>query len=161
MARVTSFATAVAAAGAVWMTISLPVAVADGGQMVRTESGKVRCWVTASGTGTTVKGPVVICEASSPMSPPFDQWENNGFLNGPMTSYGSHYHAAVVDAAGNFSFQDGGNLGGSSSDGLVLQYGQTYNLQGWTIVSGPDGTRFTNSGTGRGMFVSIENVYAF
>ncbi len=44
---------------------------------------------------------------------------------------------------------------------VVLQYGQTYNVQGWRIVSGPDGTRFTNSSTGHGMFVSIQNVYTF
>jgi hypothetical protein len=30
-----------------------------------------------------------------------------------------------------------------------------------TIVTGSDGTRFTNDGTGHGMFVSIENVSSF
>lgn len=132
-----------------------PPAVADGGQYVRTQSGKVRCWVTASGMGTGVKGPVVICEASGP--------ENVGFLQAPMYGYGSmHYTGAVVDGAGNFSFQGGGNIGGANlDDDLVLSYGKSYNIQGWTIVSSPGGTRFTNNATGRGMFVSIENVYSF
>jgi len=44
---------------------------------------------------------------------------------------------------------------------VVLNYGQLYHLQGWTINPGEDGTRFTNDGTGRGMFVSIDNVYSF
>jgi hypothetical protein len=44
---------------------------------------------------------------------------------------------------------------------VVLTYGQTYHIQGWTIDPNSDGTRFTNDGTGHGMFVSIENVYSF
>ena len=43
----------------------------------------------------------------------------------------------------------------------LLNYGQTYHLQGWTILANSDGTRFTNDGTGHGMFVSIENVAPF
>jgi hypothetical protein len=42
---------------------------------------------------------------------------------------------------------------------VVLAYGKTYN--GWTILPTSDGTRFANDRTGHGMFVSIENVYAF
>ena len=42
---------------------------------------------------------------------------------------------------------------------VVLAYGKTYN--GWTILPPSDGTRFANDRTGHGMFVSIENVYAF
>jgi hypothetical protein len=34
-------------------------------------------------------------------------------------------------------------------------------MLGWTILPSSDGTRFTNDGTGHGMFVSIENVYSF
>ena len=130
-----------------------PLGAADSGQYVRTQSGRVRCWVTPNAT---------ICEASGPITPPWDQWENNGFLQSPLTSYGSHYHNAVVDAAGNFSFQDGGNIGAAHPENdLVLAYGKPYTVEGWSITSGPDGTRFTNNNTGHGMFVSIENVYAF
>jgi hypothetical protein len=32
--------------------------------------------------------------------------------------------------------------------------------QGWVARPDSDGTRFTKDGTGHGMFVSIENVYA-
>lgn len=139
-----------------------PPATADGGQYVRTQSGRVRCWVTSSGSGTGSNGPVVICEASGPTSPPWDQWENTGFLQAPMETPQIHCTGAVVDAAGKFSFQCGANIGGAHPESdLVLNYGQTYNVQGWTISSSPDGTRFTNGGTGHGMFVSIENTYPF
>ena len=42
-----------------------------------------------------------------------------------------------------------------------MQYGQTYNIRGWTVAASEVGTRFTNNATGHGMFVSIENVYPF
>ena len=53
--------------------------------------------------------------------------ENNGFLQAPPTSYGAHYHNAVVDAAGAFSFQDGGNIGAAHPENdLILNYGKAY-----------------------------------
>lgn len=138
-----------------------PATASDNGQYVRTQSGRVRCWVTATGAMTGTNQPTVICEASGPTSPPWDQWENNGFLQAPLVRPGLHYPGAVVDATGNFSFQVG-NIGAAHpEDDLVLNYGQTYNIQGWTITSNPDGTRFVNNGTGHGMFVSIENTYPF
>ncbi|OBG38133.1 hypothetical protein A5673_15640 [Mycobacterium sp. E3198] len=58
-----------------------------------------------------------------------------------------------------------GNIaaGGSASpqNDIVLNYGQAYNVLGWTILPNSDGTRFTNDGTGHGMFVSIDNVAPF
>lgn len=43
---------------------------------------------------------------------------------------------------------------------VTLTYGQTYHFLGWTVLPSSDGTRFTNDGTGHGMFVSVENVYS-
>jgi len=43
----------------------------------------------------------------------------------------------------------------------VLQYGQTYHINGWTVLPSSDGTTFTNDATGHGMFVSIDNVNSF
>jgi hypothetical protein len=58
-----------------------------------------------------------------------------------------------------------GNIGGVGPDwaqtDTTLNYGQTYHILGWTILPGGDGTRFTNDGTGHGMFVSVENVAPF
>ncbi len=49
---------------------------------------------------------------------------------------------------------------GLASD-IVLNYGQTYHINGWTILPSFDGTRFTNDRTGHGMFVSVDNVSSF
>ena len=34
--------------------------------------------------------------------------------------------------------------------------GQTYHMQGWTILPTSDGTRFTNDATGHGMFIGSD-----
>jgi hypothetical protein len=55
-----------------------------------------------------------------------------------------------------------GNIPGAHPENdTVLNYGQTYDILGWTILPSSDGTRFTNDGTGHGMFVSVENVAPF
>ena len=41
---------------------------------------------------------------------------------------------------------------------MILQYGQPYHFVGWLIQSNSNGTTITNDATGRGMFVSVENV---
>lgn len=41
---------------------------------------------------------------------------------------------------------------------MFCVYGQTCDIKGWTILPSSDGTRFTNDGTGRGMFVSCPNA---
>jgi len=53
---------------------------------------------------------------------------------------------------------EGPNRGG---DDQQLNYGTNYHFNGWTVEGSSDGTRFTNDGTGHGMFVSIQNVYSF
>jgi hypothetical protein len=42
-----------------------------------------------------------------------------------------------------------------------MQYGKTYQANGWTIDASSGGTRLTNHASGHGMFVSNENVYSF
>jgi hypothetical protein len=132
-----------------------PTAGADPGtsEYVRTQSGKVRCLVMTNNVGHG-GGPAVICEASGP--------ENTGFLQAPTTDYGSHWHNAVVDSAGNFNWADA-NIGGGGQpeDDVVLTYGRTLRVAGWIITPSSDGTTFTDDATGHGMFVSIEDVRAF
>lgn len=141
--------------------VALGMAVApeaSASQYVRTESGRVRC----------VVGPdKVACEAGGPGS--------TGFLQAPITMPesqcryapcpgGMHRDLAEVAASGAFRWMDG-NIGGVGQDwaqtDTTLNYGQTYQIQGWTVLPNSDGTRFTNDGTGHGMFVSIENVAPF
>jgi hypothetical protein len=76
---------------------------------------------------------------------------------------GHHWDLATVTSGGAFKWDDG-NIPGTTqamANDVVLNYGQTYHLQGWTINPGEDGTRFSNDGTGHGMFVSIDNVSSF
>ena len=66
-----------------------------------------------------------------------------------------------VDASGDFRFPEGNIGGGADPQDVVLVYGQTYQFNGWTIVSTIDGTRLTYDGTGHGMFVAIDGVSSF
>jgi hypothetical protein len=120
---------------------------ANPGDYVITQSGKVQCVVLYER---------VVCQANSPQSP-------TGFLQAPSSDFaGGHWRIANVDAAGNFAWDPNYGIQGSvRRNPLVMNYGQTYNIQGWTIAPSEVGTRFTNQATGHGMFVSIENVFAF
>jgi hypothetical protein len=112
---------------------------------------------------------VVVCEAQGNAAPDqlgFPQAPTNPAMNCPpppgtyLRCVGpSHWDQAVVHASGAFNWHDG-NIGVYSPD-TTLSYGQIYDIQGWTIAPGEDGTRFTNDATGHGMFVSIDNVSSF
>lgn len=115
-------------------------------QYVRTQSGAVRCVVIAAEQNNGDS--MVTCE------------HGPGFAQAPTTESGAHSDEAVVRASGTFSWNNA-NLGGSPQTDLVLNYGQTFHVLGWTIVPSSDGTRFTFDGTGHGMFVSIDNVKSF
>jgi hypothetical protein len=134
---------------------AVPSAMAD--SSVRTQSGNTRCEV---GSDT------VVCQylpgfSQAPVEPPSNCPPPPGtYLR--CTS-GIHWDLAVVTSAGAFKWDDG-NIPGTPqamANDVVLNYGQTYHVQGWTIVPNEDGTRFTNDGTGHGMFVSIDNVSSF
>ena len=76
---------------------------------------------------------------------------------------GIHWDLAVVISAGAFKW-DNGNIPGTPevmANDVILSYGQTYHLNGWTMIPAEDGTRFTNDSTNHGMFVSIDNVSPF
>lgn len=104
---------------------------------MRTQSGAVRCIVISAELNNGDS--MVTCE------------HGPGFAQAPAGPYGEHFDEAVIRASG----------GGTPQNDMVLNYGQTYHVLGWTIVPTSDGTRFTNDGTGHGMFVSIDNVKSF
>lgn len=139
--------------------IALSMAVipmAQAASYVRTESGRVRC---------IVQPDRVACEASGPGSTGFPQapiaMPESGCTYSPCPG-GIHFDIAEVTASGGLTWKDG-NIGGGGTpqNDLVLNYGQTYQISGWTVLPNSDGTRFTNDGTGHGVFVSIENVAPF
>ncbi len=84
-------------------------------------------------------GPNVICQGPFVQAPGDDQ--------------------AFVTAAGEFRYR-GANIGVGYDhppfDTLVP--GQTYHLQGWTVVARDDGIRFTNDGTWHGMFIRSDTT---
>lgn len=124
--------------------ITAPSASADPSdyQYVRTETGEVRCVISA---------PHVGCERTSA----------EGFPDAPKSqSGGGNGNIAGVDADGTFNYGEG-NIGGVDADEVTLTYGQTYRFKGWTVDPSFDGTRFTNDASGHGMFVSIERVSPF
>lgn len=100
---------------------------------IETKSGKTRCQISQTSVG---------CEAQ--------------FTNSPEQG-GIPANGVTVSADGRFRWLVG-NLGDITP--VTLDY-RTYQAQGWTIAADESGTRFTNSRTRHGMFVSIERVDSF
>lgn len=107
-------------------------------QYVRTESGKVRCVISAE---------EAVCERASA----------DGFPDAPAGADGTRWNLAIIHADGDFNWNEG-NIGDGGTNEVVLAYGTPFSFHGWTVVSTFDGTRLTNDGTGHGMFVSIDGV---
>ena len=119
---------------------------ASDSQYVLPPSGRYRCLVNSG----------ALHEADVACEPSWINGQPGRFAQGPVGA------VVTVNDQGVLSWHPGANIGvGSPSDRTSLQYGNTYEINVWTVVSGVDGTRFTNNATGHGMFVSIENVYPF
>jgi hypothetical protein len=100
---------------------------------IETKSGVTRCQINSKSVG---------CEAA--------------FTNSPLQD-GEHANGVNINANGTVQWVLG-NLGAIPT--VTIDY-NTYDAQGWTISATPDGTRFTNTSTGHGMFVSIQKVDTF
>ena len=100
---------------------------------VETKSGLTRCQISEAEVG---------CES---------QFTNSVEVNG-MPANG-----VKLTADGAMSWVVG-NLGNIPV--VTLDY-QTYSALGWTIAAASDGTRFTNDGSGHGMFLNTSGVEAF
>jgi hypothetical protein len=105
----------------------------NGYVFITTKSGQTRCQINATEVG---------CEAP--------------FTNPPTVS-GVPANGVRLTAGGQLEWISG-NLGDIPV--VTIDY-RTYSALGWTIVSTKDGTRFTNDGTGHGMFVAIQGVEVF
>lgn len=98
---------------------------------MRTASGKTKCQISAD---------KVICEAQYTNSPIID---------------GDHADGAVISPDGGLKWLNG-NLGNAPE--IRLGY-QIYHALGWTVSAAENGTTFTNDRTGRGAFVSVDDVH--
>jgi len=105
----------------------------NGYVFIETKSGQTRCQISAGEVG---------CEAP--------------FTNPPEVD-GSPANGVEVTAQGQQRWIVG-NLGDIPV--VPIDY-RTYSAVGWTIVGAQDGTRFTNDGTGHGMFVALDGVQVF
>ncbi|MGO4441754.1 hypothetical protein AB4Z42_00210 [Mycobacterium sp. 2YAF39] len=100
---------------------------------VETKSGKTRCQISREEVG---------CES---------EFDNSIEVNG-MPANG-----VSVTADGSMRWV-AGNLGNIPA--VTLDY-ETYSALGWTIAADSDGTRFTNDGTGHGIFINTSGVEVF
>jgi hypothetical protein len=110
---------------------------------VKTRTPPMLCEI-GSDDATPGIGPNVICQGSFVRAPADDD-------------------QAFVTASGDFSYRSA-NIGTGDNHAPydTLVPGQTYHIQGWTVVAGGDGIRFTNDDTGHGMSVgSDESVEPF
>jgi hypothetical protein len=100
---------------------------------IETKSGQTRCQINSQSVG---------CESD--------------FTNPPVVN-GEPANGVEVTASGNMRWI-AGNLGDIPT--TPIDYA-TYHAVGWTIDASSDGTKFTNDGTGHGMFISTEGAKIF
>ena len=90
---------------------------------MRTESGKVRCYINVNDVGHG-GGPLVVCSTRGP--------DSTGFAQAPVNETpGFHYNLAVVRDTGVFNW-DIGNIPGTpqaEAQDILLTYGQTYHIK--------------------------------
>ena len=118
--------------------------------MIVTESGKVRCLVSADNVPFG-GGPMVVCQPAAGGPFPQAPWA--------ASKFDERLDLAVKRGAGQFNWQKG-NIAASGQD-MVLSTGQTYSVNGWTIESEETRTKFTYNGTGKGMYLGIVTLRQF
>ncbi|GJF17817.1 hypothetical protein NGTWS0302_16730 [Mycolicibacterium cyprinidarum] len=116
--------------------VDLPISY--GHALISTPSGKTICQVDIEYVG---------CESAFTFRTP------------PSECSGTPSNIISLRANGSIRWSCG-NLGGARTF-TTLSYGTTYRALGWTILSTSQGTTFTNTATGHGMFVSVEQVRLF
>lgn len=106
---------------------------------VNTQTPRMLCEIGSDDVDPGI-GPNVICHGSFVQAPAGDD-------------------QAFVTASGQFSYRSANiGIGYNHAPFDTLLPGQTYHIQGWTIVADGDGIRFTNDGTSHGMFVGTDTT---
>ena len=115
-------------------------------------SAPSRCPPTRTVTSSSKPNPVRPAARSTPDAVGCEAQ----FANSPVQD-GERANGVNITASGSVQWVLG-NLGDIPT--VTIDY-RTYDAEGWTIAASESGTRFTNKGTGHGMFVSVENVETF
>lgn len=114
-------------------------------------------WASADPTAghdakVKVQTPSMLCEIGSDDATP--GVGPNVICQGRFVQASPDDDQAFVTASGQFSYRSANiGVGYNHPPFDTLVPGQTYHIQGWTVVAGGDGIRFTNDGTGHGMFI--------
>ncbi len=146
----------IAASGALMVLVALPLAppaAADDGQMIVTPVAKSRCLVSADNFARG-GGPMVVCEHldGSP-------W---GTAQYALEKNSSRLTLAIERGTGEFRWDKGPlSDGGDTGQPVVVDAGQTYRVNGWTIQGEELRTRFTYDATGHGMLLSAADERGF
>ncbi len=106
---------------------------------VNTQTPRMLCEI-GSDDATPGVGPNVICQGSFAQAPADDD-------------------QAFVTASGRFSYRSANiGVGYNHAPFDTLVPGRTYRIQGWTVEAAANGIRFTNDGTGHGMFIGSDTT---
>lgn len=106
---------------------------------VRTQTPPMLCEI-GSDDSTPGIGPNVVCQGSFAQAPADDD-------------------QAYVTASGQFSYRTANiGVGYDHPPFDTIVPGQTYHIQGWTVVASADGVRFTHDDTGHGMFIGSDTT---
>ena len=106
---------------------------------VNTQTPPMLCEIGSDDASPGI-GPNVICQGSFVQAPSGDD-------------------QAFVTALGQFTYRSANiGIGYNNAPFDTLIPGQTYRIQGWTVAARGDGIRFTNDGTGHGMFIGSDTT---
>jgi hypothetical protein len=101
--------------------------------------------------------PAMLCEIGSDDADP--GIGPNVICQGRFVQAPADDDQAFVTASGQFSYRAANiGVGYPHAPFDTLVPGQTYHIQGWTVIAGVDGTRFANDRTGHGMFISSDTT---
>jgi len=107
-------------------------------------------------TKVNVQTPPMLCEIGSDDADP--GIGPNVICQGSFVQAPADDDQAFVTASGQFSYRSA-NIGiGYPHSFDTLVPGNTYHIQGWTVVADSDSIRFTNDGTGHGMVVGSDTT---
>lgn len=99
-----------------------------------------------------VQTPPMLCEIGSDDADP--GIGPNVICQGRFAQASVDDDQAFVTASGQFSYRSANiGVGYNHPPFDTLVPGQTYRIQGWTVIARSDGIRFTNDGTGHGMLI--------
>ena len=106
---------------------------------VNTQTPRMLCEIGSDDADPGI-GPNVVCQGSFIQAPAGDD-------------------QAFVNASGQFSYRSANiGVGYAHAPFDTLAPERTFHIQGWTVIAGDNGIRFTNDGTGHGMFIGSDTT---